>query len=232
MKRTVLILLIIIFSGFTLSQNGYRVSKNNKIYSSEKPNITIEVSDEFQYLGKLNFTLFESASVERFLYGVITNDTIKKMIAFQFVMYLPNNEYTYKRTYKDSIKMGAYWFGNYHVNNLDITHIGNFISKWKGKGLEHEVTYNHLEENNFNFEDVILSDSFIYYGSDLRHELVISYYENLSNYNLKMSDLKLKDDFTRAAIPKNIYELSNNSEKFNEIINFSGQMMGSFNIIN
>jgi len=202
--------------------------KKNTIFSEYNPKITIEVNQKLEFIGKLNFELFESAAVERVLFAETKNDSIKRLIAFQFEEYLPHTKYVYKKRYKDSIRLGNYWFGKENIDVVNKLHVGNFIKKWKGRGLEIEVTYNYLKNKGYIYEDVVLSDYLVYISPDLRYELVIAYYENISNFDLTLKDLQLNNDFTRGIIPIDIDKPFKNKRKVKDLkIN----MLHSFKVL-
>ncbi|WP_347922917.1 hypothetical protein [Pontimicrobium sp. SW4] len=224
--KYVFIITIVLFCFFT-QQKPERTVKENRIVSDAQPNITIEVDKEYEFIGKLNFVLFNSAEVERYLFAVVENDSIKKMLTFQFEAYLPDNEYTYKKNYNDSILLGDHWFGKENINAVNVLHIRNFIDKWKGKGLEHEVTYGYLEENNYEYEDVVLSDFLVNYASDYRSELVVAYYENMSNFGLQPEKIGLDDKFVRVTIGGK----ENSKNDKSPITRLKQNMMNSFKII-
>lgn len=225
--KQLLFIPIVLFCLFT-HQKPKRIVKNNLITSNSQPNIKIEVDENFEFIGKLDFVLFNSAEVERYLFAVVENDSIKKMLTFQFEAYLPDNEHTYKKNnYNDSIQLGEQWFGKENVNAVNILHIKNFINKWKGKGLEHEVTYGYLDDNNYFYEDVVLSDFLVNYASDFRSELVIAYYENISNFGLQPEAIGLDNTFVRVTIGG-----KDNSKNDKSPINqLKKNMMNSFKVI-
>ncbi len=199
-----------------------RKVENNILTSEAKPKLKVKVDGEFQFLGKLDFVLFGSAKVERFLFGVIEDKKIQKMITFQFEEYLPHTNYTYRRRYTDSLSFGGLIFGN-HGQQIGLTHIGNFIKRWQDRGLEHEVTYQYLKEEGYAYEDLILGHSMVYYGPTMRHECIIVYYDNLSNYELKASDLGFDSNIIREGLQ--IDEIGNTAKQ-KKLQTFRKQLKG------
>ncbi|HEX8248377.1 MAG TPA: nuclear transport factor 2 family protein [Pyrinomonadaceae bacterium] len=192
---------------------GRSVTKN-KIFSQENPSVRIEVDEQLQNVGILNFILKNVARVERYVYAHHDESKrIRRLFIAQFEAYLPGVKGGYTFEVKNPTRLG----------NFDYqTDIGvyNFAERIAANpGAEPEVTKALFDRNGLKVEDDYLVARYarITDAVDKRHELILFYFENLRDLG-----------FTRAQLESNGNRTPKAEKLFRE---FTGRAALSFKVV-
>jgi hypothetical protein len=160
---------------------------DNVITSHGLPDIKIEVSPDFRFLGELKFTLLDAARVEAFLF--VEEDEvhqIKRLFIAQFEAYLPDNNYTYQYPEMDRVRLGDHDYmtdgGVLILERVVKRRPEGDIAEWvrwmQTQGFDHH-RWNELAYRRF----VRVVDRV------QRSELLLLYFENLRTRAVKADDL-------------------------------------------
>ncbi|HLM02868.1 MAG TPA: nuclear transport factor 2 family protein [Pyrinomonadaceae bacterium] len=192
---------------------GRSVNKN-KIVSLANPAIRIEVDDELQAVGILNFVLKNVAQVERYVYAAHDeNKRIRRLFIAQFEAFLPGAKGSYTFQVVNPTRLG----------NFDYqTDVGvyNFAERIAANpGAEPEVTKALFDRNSLKVDDDYLVARYarITDAVDKRHELILFYFENLRDLG-----------FTRAQLESNGSRTPEAEKLFRE---FAARAARSFKIV-
>jgi len=154
---------------------GRSVNKN-KIVSQENPTVRIEVDEQLQTVGILNFKLKNAAQVERYVYARHDGEKrIRRLFIAQFEAFLPGVKGGYTFQVVNPTRLG----------NFDYqTDVGvyNFAERIAANpGAEPEVTKALFDRNGLKVDDDYLVARYarITDAVDKRHELILFYFENL-----------------------------------------------------
>lgn len=165
---------------------GRSVNKN-KIVSLANPAIRIEVDDELQTIGILNFVLKNVAQVERYVYATHDgNKRIRRLFIAQFEAFLPDAKGAYTFQVANPTRLG----------NFDYqTDVGvyNFAERIVANpGAEPEVTKALFDRNGLKVDDDYLVARYarITDAVDKRHELILFYFENLRDLGFTRAQLE------------------------------------------
>ncbi len=110
MKRTLLGLSAIVFSGFLMAaaRAPEREVKGNRLISKSDPAVTLQVPRSAVYLGAERWDLYDVADCELHLFVEAYPDkTVKAMYWIQFEAYLPKNEHTYDYSKDERVTFGG-----------------------------------------------------------------------------------------------------------------------------
>ncbi|HEX8736645.1 MAG TPA: nuclear transport factor 2 family protein [Pyrinomonadaceae bacterium] len=175
-------------TGEVSSNAGKNRSVNkNKILSLENPFVRIEVDEQLQNVGILNWILKNVARVERYVYATHDGDKrIRRLFIAQFEAYLPGVKGAYTFEVKNPTRLG----------NFDYqTDIGvyNFAERIAANpGAEPEVTKALFDQNGLKVDDDYLVARYarITDAVDKRHELILFYFENLRDLGFTRAQLE------------------------------------------
>ncbi|HEY0050965.1 MAG TPA: nuclear transport factor 2 family protein [Pyrinomonadaceae bacterium] len=165
---------------------GRSVNKN-KIISQENPIVRIEVDEQLQNVGILNFILKNVARVERYVYASRDeNKRIRRLFIAQFEAYLPGVKGGYTFQVINATRLG----------NFDYqTDIGvyNFAERIAANpGAEPEVTKALFDRSGLKADEDYLVARYarITDAVDKRHELILFYFESLSDSGFTRAQLE------------------------------------------
>ncbi|MCP5049185.1 MAG: hypothetical protein GY940_18595 [bacterium] len=234
-KNIYLILTILICVSFfhapgmgTVHAKSKRKVKKNILTSKTLPTVKIQVNQSLKYLGKTGFKLNDSAYVERYHFAELKDKRIERILIFQFEHYLKGNDYKYKKKLNNPIKLGGLDFNR----SSALTHVGNFLKKWQGKGTGFEQTYAFFDKKGYTYEDELFVHRLAYTGDDLRHKFLVMYYENLSGLELSLADLRRKPSFTHTALSPGFLEMApERRDKFYRLREFKTRLFESFKFL-
>lgn len=167
---------------------GRSVNKN-KIISQENPNVRIEVDERLQNVGILNFILKNVARVERYVYASHDeNKRIRRLFIAQFEAVLPGVKGGYTFQVINATRLGDFDY------QTDIG-VYNFAERIAANpGAEPEVTKALFDRSGLKADEDYLVARYarITDAVDKRHELILFYFESLSD-----------SGFTRARLESN-----------------------------
>src|SRR5215212_3901674 len=91
------------------SRDKMRTVENNLLVSTDLPAIKIKVSDRLEYVGRLQFVLYEVAEAEIFVFAEAdTQKRLKRWLVVQFEGYLDSNSHTYNYRMPTRIPAGSH----------------------------------------------------------------------------------------------------------------------------
>jgi ketosteroid isomerase-like protein len=191
-----------------------RSVNKNKIVSLENPPVRIEVDEQLQNVGILNFILKESARVERYVYASHDeNKRIRRLFIAQFEAFLPGVEGGYTFRVVNPTRLG----------NFDYqTDVGvyNFAERIAANpGAEPEVTKALFDRSGLKVDDDYLVARYARITDALhkRHELILFYFENLRDLGFTRAQLEPNGNRTPEA--ENLYR------------EFAGRAVRSFKLV-
>jgi uncharacterized protein (TIGR02246 family) len=163
-----------------------RSVNKNAIVSLENPPLRIDVDEQLQNVGILNFPLKKVAQVERYVYASHDESKIvKRLFIAQFESFLPGIDGSYKFQVINPTRLG----------NFDYqTDIGfyNYAERIaENPGAEAEYTKTLLDKNNLKADDDFLVARYARITNDeKRSELILFYLENLKDSGFTRAELE------------------------------------------
>ena len=152
-----------------------RSVKDNVLYSAALPEISIKVSDEFEYLGKFDFILKNIAYGERYVFADINENKVERLFIFQFEGFLPDNNHTYNYNFSNAEVMQGHRF------RQNTWAYSNEQSAQSAPGGEGALTAAFLKEKGLSLEDELMMSRFLTVPDvERRNELILFYLENAS----------------------------------------------------
>jgi uncharacterized protein (TIGR02246 family) len=185
---------------------GRSVNKNT-IVSLKNPPIRIDVNEQLQNVGILNFQLKNVAQVERYVYTrQDESKRIQRLFIAQFEAFLPDAKGSYKFQVINPTRLGNFDY----QTDIGIFNFAERIAQ--SPGAEAEYTKALLDKNNLKADDDFLVAHYARVTSDNgRSELILFYLENLKDLGFTRAELesngkrtpqteKLFRDFTDRAL--------------------------------
>lgn len=198
--------------------------KGNLLVSGEYPEITIEVSDEFAFIGTFDFEIIANsdeypqemqgkavASGERFVFASADEDkNVSKLFIVQFEGFLNDNDFTYNYNFDQAEFIGENkyrhntWF--YDSKQLAEDNPQNEGAKTRA----------FLQDEGYTLDDHFMMSRFVGLASkDRKKEIIIYYIEMLkqtTGYSLQEYEDSVGDE-EAATIRRDFVERSRNSFK-------------------
>ena len=176
------------------SGQGRSVNKNS-IVSLKNPPLRIDVDEQLQNVGILNFPLKKVAQVERYIYASHDESkVVKRLFIAQFESFLPGVEGSYKFQVVTPTRLGDFDYQ---------TDIGffNFAERIaQNPGAEAEHTKALLDKNNLKANDDFLIARYARITNDeKRSELILFYLENLKDLGVTRAELESNGNRTPQA---------------------------------
>ena len=141
---------------------------NNVLYSADLPEISVQVAEEFEYLGKFDFTLKGIAYGERYIFADVQNLKVERLFIFQFEGFLPNNEHTYNYDFSRAEEIAGY---RVRHNTWAYSNSQSQLEASKGEGA---LTAFFLASKGLQLEEELMMSRFLMVPDDeRRHELII-----------------------------------------------------------
>ena len=161
-----------------------RTGQDTILRSEKLPAIAIQIDPAFKYAGSTSFILYEIAHVEQHHFLVADEQRrVQRQLWFQFEGYLENNNRTYHYSGMETLNLNGFPFlQDTHFMNVekvyeerptsDFAHVVDFL-KDKGYLLSGDSMYHRM----------------VWLDADLRHELMIIYWEALDTTGYRIADL-------------------------------------------
>jgi uncharacterized protein (TIGR02246 family) len=167
------------------SGRGRSVNKNT-VVSLKNPPLRIDVDEQLQNVGILNFPLKNVAQVERYVYARHDESKrIQRLFIAQFESFLPDINGTYKFQVINPTKFGNF---NYQTD-IGIFNFAERIAQSPGAEAEHTKAL--LDKSGLKADDDFLVARFARITSDdKRSELILFYLENLKDSGLTRADIE------------------------------------------
>ena len=186
MRHTITTILMLVLSAAAFGQDApLRKVKGHVLKSPDTPEVEIEISKDFKYVGGQRFILYTVANAEQHFFVDADKDgRIKRMYWIQFEGFLPTNtnSYTYKGTKTVTIG-GLDFIADAYARNIKLNPgrpdsdgaLGRAFLASKGYRLGSDET---------------LSLRFLHFiGEKKRDELMIIYLEDMSGLGLSSADV-------------------------------------------
>ena len=201
-----------------------RAVNGNTLVSNELPEIEIEVSEEFSFIGKFDFEIIAEskeypeeirnkpvAAGERYVFvSADSNKAVNKLFIVQFEGFLANNDFVYNYNFDEADYLGQIkyrhntWF--YDSKKLAEENPNNEGAKTRA----------FLNEKGYQLEDQFMMSRFVGLASeDRKHEIIIYYLEMLqksTGYSLEEYERSISKE-EADAIRTSLIERSRNSFK-------------------
>lgn len=162
-----------------------RTVRNNLLLSESLPSARFRIDPGFTYAGNTSFLLYNAAHVEQHHFVVADRKRrVERLLWFQFEGYLKNNEYRYRYTNMDTMKLNGLTF----LHDADVLNIDEDYRVRPASDSAHTVDY--LRQQGYTLEGDTMFKRLVWLESDLRDELMIIYSEDLRPTGLRISDLR------------------------------------------
>lgn len=193
-KRKFLIL-VSVLTLLTLNcfgQNIERTVKGKTLISNQYPNIEIELSGDFKYVGKFDFTIRDIAKGERYVFvEADKRKKIKRMFIAQFEEILPDSTEIYRYNFERAQKFGSHKF---RQNTFAYSNNESRKENPLGEGV---LTEDFLKQKGYQLEDELMMSRFVTVpDAEKKRELILFYIENVSPTNRYVTDFYSGDNET------------------------------------
>ena len=194
-----------------------RTVKENVLRSSALPEMTLRVSNDFSYLGPLEFDLKQVARVERHIFVIEELGKVERLFMVQFEGALPDSDLTYRWQIQTPMALGGVdWQQNpYFFNNAE-----NIKTD---PGAESDHTTRFLKQKGLALEDELMMSRFArIVDASRRHEIILFYIENVSTTGHTLEEIS-KDGGIRSAYQQIADELVARSLRHFEVIHYDDE---------
>jgi hypothetical protein len=186
--------------------------ENNTFISLQNPQIRVMISNEFQYVGSVPFTIENVAGGNRYVFVHATDDKhIQRMFIIQQEGFFPSSNDTYKYSITTPAKLGSFEYQH------SVTMYDNDATIREEPGKEADVTHRFLIAQGYVLEPELVMSRFAR-PADVRHkhEIIFFCYENLSSYRHKLADFPEESDSPgKQAIQQKVDENCRNAFRVN-----------------
>lgn len=168
-----------------------RFVKSNTIVSDKLPKIKIEVGKDFVYVGRFNFKIRDVAGGERFVFVEAKDKKVKRMFVAQFEGFFKHIDNYFRYSFKDALKFGKHKFRH---NSYAFSNKESYKNNPKG---EANLTKVFLNSKGYLLEDELMMYRYITVpDAEKKHELILFYFENVSETGNTLSDFYENDRAT------------------------------------
>lgn len=182
-------------TGVSINAGQGRSVNKNTIVSLKNPPIRIDVDEQLQNVGILNFPLKNVAQVERYVYASHDESKrIQRLFIAQFEAFLPDINNTYKFQVINPKKLGSFDY----QTDVGIYNFAERIASNPGAEAEH--TKKMLDKNGLKADDNFMVARYARITSeDKRTELILFYLENLKDLGITRGELEQNGNRTPQA---------------------------------
>ena len=161
-----------------------RTGQDTILRSEKSPAIAIQLDPAFKYAGGTNFILYEIAGVEQ--HHFVAADAERRVVRqlwFQFEGYLENNNRTYNYSGMENVRINGFDF-------LQDAHPMNIEEAYEARPASDFVhVVDFLREKGYLLTGDIMFHRMVWLAADLRHELMIIYWEALDAAGYRLADI-------------------------------------------
>jgi hypothetical protein len=163
--------------------------QGNTIVSTANPSATIHVDPNIRFIGKIDFVLKGIARVERFIFVEAGRQHhVRRMFIAQFEGFLPSSDEVYRYKVRTPVELGG---AQYQQNVL-------FYDDAKGATEEPEAeaakTRAFVASKGYLLDEQLMMSRFARVVDEAKkHELILFYFENLSDSGQKLATLTAND---------------------------------------
>jgi hypothetical protein len=163
-----------------------RTIQNNVLISTDMPAIKLKIDDSMEYVGRLQFVLYNVAEADIFVFAEGDEGRrLKRWLVVQFEGFLDNNSHTYNYAMPVRITLGSHeYMVDDYADNLD-----RMMAEEPADSDGANVAALLQREGYTLPEDAIWSRFVRVIGEARRKELLIIYSEDLSPLGLTASEL-------------------------------------------
>lgn len=152
--------------------------------STALPEIRIEVSPGFSYLGNEEFDLKDVARVDRHIFVDAPERRVQRMIVLQFEGFLDDVDHTYRDRSTNPVTLGGRQF------NQNTFFFDNAESIARNPGAETDHTTSFLARRGYRLDDELMTSRVVrVVDSERRHELIIFYVENVRDTGYTLAEI-------------------------------------------
>jgi hypothetical protein len=161
-----------------------RTVQNNLLLSRSFPAARFQIDPQFTYVGNTSFILYDVAHVEQHHFVVSkTGKRVQRLLWFQFEGYLDNNEYTYKYSGMETMRLRDLTF----LHDADVLNIDDDYKERPTSDSAHVIEF--LKQKGYTLEGDTMFKRMVWLDASLRNELMIIYSEDLRSTGIRAKDL-------------------------------------------
>lgn len=170
-----------------------RSYSNGVVYSQNVPEASIKIDESLSYAGRMDFSLYGVADVQRFHFvDTDENGAAKRLLVVQFEQYKDSNEYTY-----NTDKSLGYWQdvgGLEFKTYASVRDVAGTVERWKGVGIEYAFQTAFFDTLGIEQAGPQALLSWSHYLPSARQEMIVLYYEPLEALGLSVETLELSEE--------------------------------------
>jgi hypothetical protein len=168
-----------------MNEQPTRTVENNLLFSEALPPVTMKIDDAFDYVGRLQFILYDLADVDLFVFAVPgPAGEVERLLLVQFERFLDDNERTYNYNSPLTVLLGDH---EYQYNSA-VVHIPSMLEERPDSDSARALAL--LHEKGYQPGDDYIYTRFVRLIDEARRkELLFSYSENLNIVGLTAGDL-------------------------------------------
>ena len=173
------------------SSSPQRYATKNTLVSESLPQIRVRVDDSFRYVGRFDFEIRDVAAGERFIFAHTQDRKVMRLFIAQFEGFLPGIDDFYQYNFAEAGEMGGHRF------RQNTYAYSNQAARLENPSDEAVLTAAFLRERGLELEDELMMSRFITVpDAEKRHELILSYVENVSSTGHMLSDFVISGSTT------------------------------------
>lgn len=166
-----------------MSARVKRKVDDNILTSEDQPAIKVKVSDDFVYLGRLEFVLYSVAEVELFVFvNADAQHRVSGMFIAQFEGYLDSNAHVYNYPAAKLVKLHSHEF------ILD-TFVYTIAQDMENPESDSARTLNFVLENGYILPREAISSRFVRLLEGRRRELLFSHMADLGYLGVRATEI-------------------------------------------
>lgn len=187
-----------------MSDQPQRMVENNMLTSTDLPHLKVQITDAFEYVGRLQFVLYDCADVDLFVFAASDDEQrARRLIMVQFEQFQESNDKTYNYPSSLRASLGSHdYIRDNFVTNLQVAVEARPDS-------DSARAINLLRERGYELPDDVISTRFVRMVDDTRRkEVLFSYSEDLGGLGLTAEDLapEGKAAALRDTLEQGVYE--------------------------
>lgn len=153
----------------------HRGVEGRTLTSTALPAITVRVSSEFTYAGRVEFQLGDEAAGERYIFVDAPEGKVRKLFIFQFEGFLEGSDNVYRYDFSRAMELKGHRFRH------NTYAFSNAVEEREHPQAEAALTVKLLREKGLRYEDEWMMSRFVTVPDEARrHELILFYVENVS----------------------------------------------------
>jgi ketosteroid isomerase-like protein len=161
-----------------------RTVHGNVLESAANPAATITPGDDFNYVGRFDFEIEGVATGERFVFADTSGGHVDRLFIVHFEAILPESDEIFRYSFDDAIDLGGFKF---RQNPYAYSNQAGAAEKPGGEAAK---TATLLRDAGLEVEDELVTSRYVMVpDEEKKHEMILFYVENLSDFERHLSDL-------------------------------------------